>query len=112
MSTYVERVCEVNLYNLFYPGGRGGIKQCYELLYPFQKLLGQYREYYPVAAGEGVFSIMPDYNWMLQPNGVPCELVHHHFRHRHHHHYFLYLYLTYFYTVIQTSGITSIWKNQ
>lgn len=112
MSTYVERVCEVNLYNLFYPGERGGIRQCYELLYPFQKLLGQYREYYPVAAGEGVFSIMPDYSWMLQPNGVPCELVHHHFRHRHHHHYFLYLYLTYLYTVIQTSGITSIWKNQ
>lgn len=58
MSTYAERVCEVNLCNPFYPGGRGGIRQCYELLsvlYPFQKLLGHYRKYYPVAAGEGVF---------------------------------------------------------
>lgn len=97
MSTCAERVCEVNLCNPFCPGGRGGTRQGYELLYPFQKLndlrqLGQYREYYPVEAGEGVFPIMHGYSWMLHPNGVPCE-VHHHFRHRHHHHYCLYLYL-------------------
>ena len=56
MSTYAERVCEVNLCNPFYPEERGGTRKCYELLYPFPKLnalrqLGQYREYYPVAVG-------------------------------------------------------------